>query len=315
MIMAVFLLNSTLERASRESQEIGEIAALEAVGSKAKNIERMVIDLDQVEVMEEINERRLPFSYELDKDAGRVAVQQDLPLGSDKLEGFFDLINLLEVFLEDADRDNVFDGLVVEVDTLKNSDWSGTDESLSFLVEPFCYEYVTDGLESMLFRESSSEKCLDFFQNSDFERLDLDLTIQNSDEDFDEILCDGGSCPEEDYNPSHPQGWPYYRIQVLNCELPNCTLAQTVVSEHFDPEVSFDIAISCTGGECVSDPINISHSSLDFSISHSSDYTLDVGAQVTFNDSIESFYFLGFDATVSHFNEAASKSVRKNPAT
>ena len=64
MIVALISLNSTIKTISRESQDIGEISAIISTGKKMSNIERMIIDLDQENVIREINERILPFEYE-----------------------------------------------------------------------------------------------------------------------------------------------------------------------------------------------------------------------------------------------------------
>jgi hypothetical protein len=212
------------------------------------------------------------------------------------------------VFLEDTNRENAFDGLPVDVNTLKNSQWGGTDTEMHFLVEPFCYGYSIGGQNEALFGKSSSAKCLEEFQDSYIKRFDLNIIIGNSNEDFNSLTCNGlGSCPQEAYDPEQPQGFPYYSIEINDSNCGSCALGQKVVSAHFDPGSDLNVVVECAGSGCVSDSIIVSRSGLDFNIFHESDYRLDISAKMTFSQNIARFYFLDFNVGVRHFNAEISK--------
>lgn len=308
MILAILSLNAVIREGFRESKSIGELSALSAVASKFRNIERIAVELSEGGKLKEVNERVLPFNYDLNADQNFLIVQQQMPLKSVVWNEFFNVMNLLEVFLEDGNRGNVFDGLAVSIATAKNAAWGGASEELHFLVEPFCYELALRQNTS-LFRESGSVKCSQQFQNSFVKRFDLNIAIMNSNEDFNALHCNGTTqCPQEPFQEDPPSGYPYYRIEILDENCGNCVLPQKVVSQHFNPAQDFNVVVSCVGANCVSSPIIISSHELDFNVFHESSYRLAVTAKTTFSERASGFYFLDFNVSVAHFDVNASKN-------
>ncbi len=309
MIFAILSLNTVIRQSFRESQDIGEVVSLISVGNRFRNIERAITGLDKQGVAQAVDERILPFNYDLNGDLNYLTIEQRLPLRDEQFNEFFDIINMFEMFLEDQNREHFFDGIAADVNTLKNSNWGGSDDTLHFLVEPFCYGYTVNP-NTMLFGGSTSEKCEGSFQDSYMRRFDLNLTVANVDEDFDEILCNNGNCPQDPFNPGDDN--PYYRVEIDDRSCGNCDLSQTIASEHFDPADDFNVVISCSSGECNSSTVIFSGSGTDLNLYHESSYRLNVDAKTTFSREIENFYFLDFNITVTHFGTNASKSNNPN---
>jgi len=306
IIVALISLNSSLKQVSRESQDISGMAAVLSVGNKMDNIERVIVDLDTETGIRGINERFLPFSYGLNKDMNSLRIGHRLPLKDITLQGFLDVINMLEVFLEDRSRDNVFDGLAVDINTL--ADTPSENLAVHFLTEPFCYEYALQGYNTVLVRKSDSSKCYGSFLGRPIKKFDLNVLIFGTGQDFNRVFCDGGNCPQEAYNPNHPENWPYYRVEVLEENCHNCVLEQTVASAHFNPLNDFSLTVECAGSNCASAPITLKQSGLDFNVFYQSDYRVEISTEITFNQRIREFYFLDFNAGVSNFKGDAFKS-------
>lgn len=309
MILAVISLNTAVKQTFRESQGIEDISAFVAVGNKFKNIERQIIDLDREGNAKEMNERFLPFGYDLEKDQNSISIQQQLPAKSIVVDEFFNVVNFFAVFLNDANWGNVFDGLPVQAGTLKNPAWGGDSNALHFLIEPLCFEYTLKGIDTMVFADSNSEKCAGEFEQSDIRRFDLNIAISNPSEDFNALYCnDNPACPQQAFNPEHPQNWPYYRIFVDDSNCTNCLLSQKVASAHFDPNQDFNVMVSCVGAGCASSPIIITQAGLDFNVFRNSAYRLNISAKITFSRNIEQFLFSDFNVSVRHPTTNASKS-------
>ena len=197
--------------------------------------------------------------------------------------------------MEDANNENIFDGIAVDVNTPRNSNWGGTKKQISFLTDPLCYEITTD-TNSILFSKSSSEKCTTPFASSNIKQFFFGIK-PSSNLDYNQVLCNGGACPTEAYDGvSH-----YYEIVIDTSDCFNCDIAQKTISQNFDPIEDIIIQISCNGAACSSQPITITHNDLDFEI-QSSGSTFDFNSLIIFDNKINDFFISDINVIVEGFD-------------
>ncbi len=301
LILSIMALNSSIQDSKNDSQKFLELARLVSVNNKFSNIERSAIDFKKSGIVNEFNQRIMPFTYNIDSNS--ISVLQNLPLASGEANSFFDFMNLFGVFLEDSSYGNVFDGLNVDVNTVQNPFWGGSAEKIQFLIEPFCYQFSLNDLNGSSFGESKSGKCAENFDLQKIRRFDSNIVVRNFSEDFNRILCNGGACPDNPFDPSNPQ--PYYKIAIDDSNCGNCYFPQKIIANHFDPNTDTNISILCQGISCRSKSIDFVLNK-GFSVSRNSDsnYSVQLGMAVSFDSNIEQFYFLDFNYSVrdSDFN-------------
>jgi hypothetical protein len=289
LFLGISLISTVIlfEDLKRDSFEITSSTTISTMSSRFENINKELIDLDKQGYSKSVFERILPFTYDLNKDGNSLTLTQTLPLSQSKLKTFFDSMNLARVFFTDTNRSHTFDGFIANVSVPKNTDWSGSATSASFLINPFCYKYEAQITGNTLFKKETSSKCTNIFSQSYLKRIDINIFVNDSD-DYNSLLCNNTSCPQNAFNPASAQ--PYYNITIIDSNCPSCSLGGKTAMSHFNPSSDFNVVLSCTGANCTSGAILIKESSLDLNISHDSGRLVSVLTKITFNNPIESFF-------------------------
>ncbi|MFA6065511.1 MAG: hypothetical protein WCW44_00850 [archaeon] len=289
LFLGITLLSSiiTLEDISRDSFSIKEIAALSVSSERFNNISNQLIDLDKTGYAKNVMERTLPFEYGLNKDSNSLTITQQFPFSQAKYDAFFDAINIADIFFSDQNRLHAFDGLIIDINSPKNSAWGGSKNSINFLINPFCYEYIVNSSKEVQFSKSSSTNCSAPFTSSSIKRIDINILV-NSGDDYNSLLCNGSSCPQTSFNPLSSN--PYYKITVIDTTCTSCNLSQKTASAHFNAGSDFNVTLACIGPSCTSTPVIIKESSLDFNISNTSGKIKDIITTITFNNYPSEFF-------------------------
>ncbi len=285
-----------------ESTKVSDISS---VKNKYSNIAETVTTLHPNGVRKEIGERNLPFEYYWEEDSNSIEIKQNIPLNTVDLENYFNFLNVYRQYLLDTEYENAFNGLRIDVNTLQNAPWGGTSEEFQFLLKPFCYQYRANGEEEMIMEASGSQKCSAAFSSNSIARLDINVMIRYSDEDFNIVECNGEACPQDAFNPLSTD--PYYKIEIIDENCVSCSISQKVISEHFSWAADKNIIIYNNGGSPESAPVNISFGN-DVNVSRHGDKSIEIRIKTEFTEKIDSFEFLDFNFTVYSRDGKSRKS-------
>lgn len=306
LILSIISLNDSVLRSRSEGQRLFSQAKVLSVNNRFDNINRLAVDFKKGGYANPVNQRILPFSYLI--DGNHIRVSQNLPLASGETDGFFNFLNFSKILLEDSSYGNVFDGLSVDVNTVRNSNWGGNAKSLNFLIEPFCYQFSSLDLNKSVFSESFSGKCSEVFDYDKVRRFDVNVSIRNFGEDLNRVLCNGDDdCPNNAFNSSNPL--PYYKITIDDSNCGSCFFSQKTIASHFNPLSDLNVAIFCQGSSCRS-------KSIDFFINKSlsvfrrtdSNYQVLIDLNVMFDSNIEQFLYLDFNVAVKDSEKGIVKT-------
>ncbi len=306
MIFGIIALNESLNDVSRDFSPSASVISAYSAGDSFRNAEEMLYDLDLEGYSKTAKERTLPFVYNFDKDSNFLSVTQEISLGSAQINDLFSYLNTAAVFLSDTNYSNSFNGTVLLVSPPKNSQWGGSQKSISFLVNPQCYEYVINDEFSSGFRKSASNKCSGVFSPSSIRRFDINITILSSLSDFNSFLCGGVSCPNASFNPADSR--PFYNISLIDSNCPNCVLPSKTASSHFDSFSDLNFTLACLGGACSSGELLVTLRDLDLNFGYSSEQKLSIMTKVLFTSNPEEFFISDVNLSASTGTGGAVKS-------
>jgi len=288
LIFGIVALNESLNDLSRNySPSTSSISAYSAADS-FMNASNLLYDLDQAGYSKDAKERSLPFLYTLNKDSNFISITQDISLGSAQINDLYSYLNLAEVFLNDTNYSNSFTGTTFSVSSPKNLEWGGDQKAIHFLVNPLCYEYVIFDEFNFGFNKSTSSKCSSEFNPESIKRFDINITVLSSLSDFNSFICNNQPCPVLAFNPSDLR--PFYNINLIDSNCPNCALSQKLASSHFVSLDNLNFTLSCNGASCTSEELVIKLNDLDLNFNYSSDAKLSILTKVTFNSKPKDFF-------------------------
>ena len=280
------------ELKSADASVFSELNALATADSKLKSIINNAAFYDGFGSADSTRQRVLPMQFTADLNS--VVFYQKLPASNAVVSGFFDSINAFEIFMEDSSYSNIYDGISVDINTIKNSSWGGSADVISLQLLPQCFAYELEGLDTISIKQSCAA-----FNVDALKKIDMNVLVENS-EDFNSVACDfpgKTACPNEAFNPASPL--PYLQLRILdeNCSMCNIPDENTTVSAHFDPQQSNSVLISCVGS-CTSSPIALSLSTSVQLQKTGTQNNFSIG--LDFNESISEIRFRDFNASVTN---------------
>lgn len=297
LILLLSLMAFSASIFSLRNIQKSDIAFLEAIDSsndKFSGIERAVLSVDKNGYNKVIDERNLPFSY--NRDENYLEVIQELPLKQISWNSFFDLINGFEVFLEDENYSNAFDGTSVSAETVQNSSWLGDMNSARFLLLPSCltYSFLYDSNALGKSGFSGTDRKFDCLQDFNWQSVSsiwITVKLKSSSEDFDTTSYGF----ENSFNPLNP--YPYVVVYIDDSNCLNCSLSKKTVSFHLNPNIDNNIVFSCSNPPCTSQNVKVSVGK-DILFSHLG-RRLDINSTFLFRQEIESFEFYDFNFSLN----------------
>jgi len=243
----------------------------------------------------------VPFDFEI-KDTN-FSFSQKIPLSSKKLGQLFDALNAMEVFYEDTQRSNAFDGLLVDLNVPKNSYWGGTETKIPLLLNPQCMEYTIESAQRFSLDKSASSKCTFAFNSSNFKKIEITITPDSLD-DFNSFLCNSAACSNSAFDPLSLL--PYYKVTINDSACTSCALSSKTASGHFDPSVQLNFSLGCVGA-CTSPPLTVTQKDLNFVFQHSGARSATIASNIVFSKKISDFFVPGVDLRVIFPHGNASK--------
>ncbi len=310
MAFNVILLIGVATENNQDNQEVFSLmSSFISVNNKSNNLYRDAILYDQTGSAAAIEQRILPFSMSLDEN--RINITTTLPVESSRMNSYIDSLNAMKIFLEDSNYSNAFDGIEVSIDTIQDTRWGGTDDSVSFIAYPFCMEYKISGLNQIAYGPGN---CMDVFEISDVRRFDLNVIITNGSEDLNMVSCTFGGvtgCPQNSVDPMDLR--PFFELEIDDSSCGSCAFGagDLLVSTHYDPAANNDITIWCSPGtDCpYSETISVSVGD-GFSVARNDGSSVSTEMAVDFNSSISSFDANDFNYTLTKPSAQITKSYR-----
>ena len=296
------MFNSAVQKGINDSQQFGYVTSFLRTAEKYSNIERNVINLDKNGISKTLNERVLPFVYDLDDYS--LSVTQEIPLKQSDFESFYDTINMYKLFEADGNFMRAYSGLDVSIDTMQNPLWGGVSDELVFLLEPQCFQLRESDTNLMYVEGSSHEKCDELFDVLEIVRYDVNITIKNFADDYNMVKCDNkeNECTKNKWQSEFTtdEDYPFFEVQIIDEDCKDCEIdaAYKKISQYSAPGTAKIIEISCDGPNCHSDPITITFEN-GVKVEHKSDERVIVEIKTEFNTEIQSFYYPDFDVNVA----------------
>lgn len=302
LVLSFVLLQQASNQNNTDTQKVfTAIKSFNRLSEYYSNLYKTVAELDTKNSYWEIQQRTLPFT--LETDTNTVLVTLNIPPRHATLARYFDTINAFKIFAEDTNYSNYYTGITTQIQTTQNTDWSGAQESLGFLVEPSCMNFSLDENKIVF----SRGWCSNFTLNQ-VTRIDANISINSPGEDLNKTSCywsETDTCPNDDYNPLDTN--PYFNIQIIdqNCSL--CSFETTTVRGHFDTGENNWIRLSCEGTNCASKAIDLNISEF-FSVTRNSDgLPAELSTAMLLKNTVSRIYFNDLNMTVStrDFNMSA----------
>lgn len=287
LIFGIITLNEVLADSFRAYSPPSEALSLYSAASIFRNASSIILDLDKTGYAKTSIEHIYPFKYSLDKDLNSFLLSQEYSLDSEQLGIIFDYLNLSEILLSDENYSHAFSGIVLDINSPKNSAWGGTTSAASFLLLPFCYQYTLFDSSTAGFSKTTNNFCTEDFDYSKIRRIDINIHVLTSSADFSSLLCDNNACPTDSFNPLNPN--PFYNISVLDENCLSCALTQKTASSHFLPSSSLFFALSGSA----SPTLSINLSKMDLNYSYSSEQKLNISTSFLFNKEPTGFIVKG----------------------
>ena len=293
IILSIISFNMMLDDVATESRSFDESTALISISNRFSNIYSQAISLRKEGYPKQMFERSLPINYDINNEKKSIQISQKFPTSNYLFEETFDTMNFFRIFMEDSNKQNIYDNILVDVNTPRNSLWSGTEKKISFLIDPVCYGLTTD-VNSIMFAKSESDKCSMPFENTNIKQFLFEIK-PSSNMDYNQVLCNGGACPNEAYNGVDH----YYELTINDLDCFNCSFSQKIISQNFNPVDDINIWIGCNGA-CNSQSTQIVHSNLDFNIM-SNGAQIDFKSEIIFDKKINDFFMYDINMQVLGF--------------
>lgn len=301
IVMLMLLSIISLKSVNTGSKKIAagnsvELLAFNSLEQKFDDIFMNAIRFSGFGTSETVKERILPFVFTLDQNT--LTTSMEIPLSKPDIDVFFDAMNAFEIWLEDPASAVYYPGIISDVNTPKNSTWSGTGNIIQMHILPQCLKFkIFD--ENRLGFEASQE-CESSFSVASISRYDVNVTLTET-ADFNSVTCNFDSnltCPQNPFNPSSNLPFLYISINDANCA--NCSInpALKTISTHFDPTKLHNVLLRCSGATCVSTDMNISVSSVPQVTFRGPTQSILLG--VTFRSEIQSLDYLDFNFSVEN---------------
>ncbi len=221
------------------NEGIGKGSSLGVAQNKVDNVLGAVSGLERA-VVKEIAERMLPFGYDLN---GGLRIEHRLPIAQGLLDSYIDSLNAYRIFSNNLDD--------VNVEVPGNADWNSLFQGLGFEALPAGIFYIINGANSVEFRETPD------FNSASLRGYDLNISLGSA-EDFNSVACSFSGyagCPDNDYNSGDTR--PYFEMRILDENCGMCMLPQTAIRAHYTPSFDNTILVSCVGGNCGSEQLDI----------------------------------------------------------
>ncbi|MFH1234158.1 MAG: hypothetical protein V1493_00930 [Candidatus Diapherotrites archaeon] len=290
MILSILALNATVKENRALEQHFTVPAKILRVSELFENIQKSMVELNKSSEATAIEKRVLPFDYNISQNTTYTGF--GLPIDANSIKTYRDTLNLAKVMLEDPNYDRIYSGLDVNISTIG---WDNNAPAFHYLIEPYCYGFAFDQNDAN-FGASKSGKCLEAFDFSRVDRIDVNIRIYQANDDYNSPACNP-ACPSELYDPADTN--PYFSVTIDDSACPKCNISPKNIYGHLDADQ--EITIACQRAVCNSPPITIvfgSNGGTGVSITHNSSRA-EFSIQHTFDGNVSSFQFLDFNVSVS----------------
>ncbi len=292
--MAILFFNSSAFEKQVFFEQRPELTALQEAGQKYRDIQRTIIDLDleETDAKKRVLERGLPFSYETDQN--RLFVSQYFPIFPSSLATYFTSLNGFRIFFLKEAQEDLSPDFVLDINTARDANWGGNATEAGFLLFPFCTKYGV-GEHSIALVRSAAAQCLSPFDPDSFQRANIQFFVSDAREDFNSLVCNGGACPQDPFNPGNPN--PFFSISFETTLCPHCSISPAIISTHFPAGSDYNVFLFCGRPSCESEPVQLLFNNF-FVFSRDSNKVIRLEMELFFDQNISAFQSTDFNYSI-----------------
>ncbi len=300
LVMALLFFNSVVFENTISLEQRSEQVALREASQKYLDIERTLMDLDLSSQKKTLLERGLPFAYT--GDSNSLSFVQNFPLLSTSLPIYFNSLNGYRIFFLRHSAEDLSPGFELDLNTIKDANWGGTENQAVFAVLPFCVQFSLSP-RRLAVEKSAYSRCADSFDAARLRKIDLNILILDIREDFNSLQCFRNGFPEDcgssswqqSFNPTNTN--TYYSVSFSTSGCPECTFSPQKVSLHHVPGNDYSIFLSCTNPPCDSEPFQLLLNQF-FVATRDSNKNFQFKTSLEFDQNIQSFRSLDINFTI-----------------
>lgn len=292
LVMAMLFFNSIVFENTISMEQRPEQVALREASQKYLDIERTLMDLDFSGQKKTLLERGLPFAYT--GDSNSLFLVQNFPLLSTTLPIYFNSLNGYHIFFLRHSAEDLPSGFELDLNTVKDANWGGIENKATFAVLPFCVQFSLSP-KRLSAEKSAFSQCAGSFDPARLRKIDLNIFILDIREDFNSLACNGGACPQNQFNPLDPN--PYYSVSFSVSGCPDCAFSPQKISLHHALGSDYNIFLACTNPPCDSEPFQLLLNQF-FVATRDSNKNFQFKTNLEFDQNIQSFRSLDLNFTI-----------------
>jgi hypothetical protein len=184
----------------------------------------------------------------------------------------------------------------LDLNTIRDANWGGLESQAVFAVLPFCMQFMISP-NRLALEKSVYSRCRDSFDPSQLRRVDLNILILDIREDFNSLKCNGGSCPQDPFNPADPN--PYFSISFSTSGCPECAFSPQKISLHHATGPDLNVFLACTNPPCDSEPFQLILNQF-FVATRDSNKNFQFKTALEFDQNIQSFRSLDLNFSIRY---------------
>lgn len=318
LVASVLALHETSKKIDfgQERNYIDE-AAFNNVNNAFNNIYEEVVSLNKEGYASIVQQRTMPFAYDLNSGRNAIILSQRIPVRPSILDSYIDALNIYRIFVNSEETT----GVDIDANSMKNASWGGGEQypDLNYVILPQCLVYDVNAGNYMMLRELGAGNlgCISGFSYADLNVIDVNIGINSG-------PCTAGSISgnlellQGDFDPHETN--PFFRITINETNPSGYPLTGTGKREiygHFDPESylieeSIDwLKIVCNTNDWVRIKLGRESENDVFPFVAQNfipAQPVNIDLNLTFDGKVDLFYFTGFTVSVEKANFPVKRS-------
>lgn len=291
LILAIIYLTTAFSQSEHSIANAPELSALKIAGQKYRDISRSLLELDLNGPKKTVLSMGLPFSYSADRN--QFQITQRFPVNAIEIATYHNSLNGYRIFFQNQSLQGLPTGFFLDINTIKDANWGGTNNRLNFLLNRQCMAYRFSA-NQIQFENAGNSQCTGAFNAINTRKTNAQLLFLDLREDLNVSLCNAGACPNNAFNPNDPN--PYFSLQFNTQDCVACNLSP--IATHFDPATDYNIFLHCPSDNCFSKPIQIILGN-QLSLSRDQNQTIILDMNFEFNQTITRFVTLDANVTLT----------------
>jgi len=260
LIFGIITLNEALSDTARGYSPSSETISLYSISNTYQNAASLMYNLDKSGYAKYSMKNVFPIDPTIDRDNNTSSISQNFSIDQNQINAAFDYLNLTRIFIEEKSHNYYSTGTLIDINSPKNRAWdvASTNNSLSFIMLPFCYAYTIIDTTSSKFSTIPLESpCKENITLSKMKQIDINIVLLSSTIDFNSITCNSETCPAYTGTTNN------YNLKFDTTNCPSCLANKNKLSIPFSSTSKIEVRGATTPALI----INISGTDINFSYS------------------------------------------------